>query len=414
VNARLTGAPAQPLGNPQSRFQSRPLGFHDLAKFFADSAAGLIVPFVIGWIADFLRLAWSLLDWNTRKTLWQRRGWGGRASCQNPSASSRAAESQGEACLHWKRPAGLSCSVNAPDVRSLRVLVSRYFGGTYLALYFIGVLGVFVFLSTVGYPSGVVHGVWPGLCHRVPEARGAFIDETCIRAMYAGRIKEALLNFDTAHRLDPESESSDLTVACNDQAAHPALTDSRYARLDQEPVGQRSAAAQHWCALLNRPEASFWHPFIRSELQLPEQPAFGQFALLERGPLSAPSFSHDRPDEVRFEIGGTFSVLDRLVREAGRGDDESSLVLRFGALARTQHGLQLAHESRIRPIRPFAPALVKTLSVHLIPYPHPRIARLLKERVQRVKLALDNANAGRFFSLLCMVGGNGRRASVAG
>ena len=87
VNARLTGAPAQPRGNPQSRFQSRPLGFHDLAKFFADSAAGLIVPSVIGWIADFLRLAWSLLDWNTRKTLWPRRGRGGRAPCQDPSDS---------------------------------------------------------------------------------------------------------------------------------------------------------------------------------------------------------------------------------------------------------------------------------------------------------------------------------------
>ena len=93
MNARLTGAPAQPLGNPQSRFQSRPPGSHDLAKFFADSAAGLIVPSVIGWIADFLRLAWSLLYWNTRKTLWPRRGRGGRTYGQNPREAGQSSVS---------------------------------------------------------------------------------------------------------------------------------------------------------------------------------------------------------------------------------------------------------------------------------------------------------------------------------
>jgi hypothetical protein len=85
VNARLTRAPAQLRGNPQARFQSRPIGSHDLAKFFADSAAGLIVPSVIGWIADFFRLAWGLLYWNTRTTLSQRRGRGGRTYGQNPT-----------------------------------------------------------------------------------------------------------------------------------------------------------------------------------------------------------------------------------------------------------------------------------------------------------------------------------------
>ncbi len=58
---------------------------------------------MIGWIADFLRLAWSLLFWSTGKTLLQRRGRGGRGSCQSPSDSgqssgSRVADHTPEAC----------------------------------------------------------------------------------------------------------------------------------------------------------------------------------------------------------------------------------------------------------------------------------------------------------------------------
>ncbi|PHX85566.1 MAG: hypothetical protein CK538_06170 [Opitutia bacterium] len=48
---------------------------------------------MIGWIADFLRLAWSLLNWCTSKTLLQRRGRGGCASCQNPSDSGQSSVS---------------------------------------------------------------------------------------------------------------------------------------------------------------------------------------------------------------------------------------------------------------------------------------------------------------------------------
>lgn len=45
---------------------------------------------MIGWIAYFLRLAWSLLFWDTGKTLLQRRGRGGRGSCQSASDSGRS------------------------------------------------------------------------------------------------------------------------------------------------------------------------------------------------------------------------------------------------------------------------------------------------------------------------------------
>jgi hypothetical protein len=93
VNARLTRVPAQLRGNPEARFQSRPIGSHDLAKFFADPAAGLIVVPVIGWIADFFRLAWGLPFWTTRTTLSQRRGRGGRTYGQNPREAGQSSVS---------------------------------------------------------------------------------------------------------------------------------------------------------------------------------------------------------------------------------------------------------------------------------------------------------------------------------
>ncbi len=437
--------------------------------------AALIVPPVIGWIADFLRLAWGLLYWNTRKSLFQRRGRSGRAPCQNPSDSGRAAETQCEACLHWDRPArfarvcpllvstpaGLRCSVNASDVRPFWGLAFGYYGGTFLALYLAGVLGVFAFLRTIGYPISIVHVAWPGLWHRVPEARGAFFYEKGVRAMQAGRIKEGLLNFDNAYRFDPGNYSAGLALARNYQAAQPVLSDSLYARLYQEHVGQRSATAQDWFrsllargafeplselatkeilafpdraspwmralffatrqsandtplrALLDRPEAALWHPLLRRELQLREQPASGQAALRDPWPLSAPSYAHYRQVEALIEIGDTFSALDQLARVAGRLDDESSLVLRLGALARGQHRSQLTYESGVLLGRPFTPALIKTLCVHLIRHPNPDLARLLNERVERAKLPLDNENAGTFFSLLCVFGSNGDRAAVA-
>jgi len=116
----LTRAPAQPRENPQPRFQSRPLSSRDLAKFFADSAASLIVLRVIGWIAYFLRLAWSLLSWDTGKALLQWRGRGGRGSCQSPSDSGRSslssvADHTPDAC--W--PAAGWTAAPDPEKRSI-------------------------------------------------------------------------------------------------------------------------------------------------------------------------------------------------------------------------------------------------------------------------------------------------------
>ena len=49
---------------------------------------------MIGWIADFLRLAWSLLFWSTGKTLLLRRG----PSDSGQSSGSRVADHTPEAC----------------------------------------------------------------------------------------------------------------------------------------------------------------------------------------------------------------------------------------------------------------------------------------------------------------------------
>jgi len=128
---------------------------------------------VIGWTADFFRLAWSLLYWNARKSCFRLRGGARRAPRQHPRDSGRALETQCEACLHWDRPArfarvcpllvatpvGLRCSARAVDVRPFWGRAGRYFGGVLAGIYLFGALSFFAFLRTIGYPISIVHVV---------------------------------------------------------------------------------------------------------------------------------------------------------------------------------------------------------------------------------------------------------------
>ena len=52
---------------------------------------GLVKP-APEWLGDFRRLAWGLLYWNVRKSLFRIRGAGGAAPCQHPSDSGRAGQ----------------------------------------------------------------------------------------------------------------------------------------------------------------------------------------------------------------------------------------------------------------------------------------------------------------------------------
>lgn len=432
---------------------------------------------MIGWSADFFRLAWSLLYWNARKSWFRLKGRGRRAPCQHPSDSGRALETQCEACLHWDRPArfarvcpllvttpvGLRCSAHAADVRPFWGRAGRYYGSVLAGIYLFGALGVFAFLRTIGYPISIVHVVWPGLWHRVPQARGAYFYEQGNRAMQAGRIKEALLNFDNAYRFDPSSYPAGLALARNYQSAQPTVSDSLYARLYREHVAQRAATAQDWFrALLVRgayapiadlaakeiladasranpwmrallfaarqsgdpaplrallanpaPNAAIWHPLLERELLFQENPSAGRVALLRPWPLSAPAYAHYHQIEKLIAAGETFAALDQLGRLTGQLDNESVLSLRLAALAGAGHRAKVAYEFDVLLARPPSLPLMKVLGVHLIRYPDPELTRRVFERWERAPLPLDHEHVGAYFTLLSIAGVNGDRARVS-
>lgn len=359
--------------------------------------------------------------------------------------------------------AGLRCSAHAADVRPFWGRAGRYYGGVLAGIYLVGALGVFALLRTIGYPVSAVHVVWPGLWHRVPQARGAFFYEQGNRAMQAGRIKEALLNFDNAYRFDPSSYPAGLALARNYQSAQPAVSDALYARLYREHVAQRAATAQDWFrALLVRgaygpiaelagkeiladssranpwmralmfatrqagdkaplralltnssPNAAIWHPLLARELLLQENPTAGQTALLRPWPLSAPAFAHYHQIENLIAAGQTFAALDQLGRLTGQLDHEYILSLRLAALAGAGHRAKVAYEFEVLLARPTSLPLTKILGAHLIRYPDLELTRRVFERWERTPLPLDHEHVGAYFTLLGVAGVNGDRARVS-
>ena len=222
---------------------------------------------MIGWLADFFRLAWGLFYWNARKSLFRLQGARGRHPCQNSSDSGRALETQCDACIQWAKPIrfarvcpllvstprGLRCSAHAADVRPFWDRTARYYGTILLAIYLAGALGIFVFLRSVGYPVNFLHLAWPGLWYRVPQVRSAYFFEQGNAAFTAGRLREGLLYFDTAYTFDPSNYLAGLALARNYQTTHTFISDEVYTRLYHEHPRQRAATAQDWFrALLAR------------------------------------------------------------------------------------------------------------------------------------------------------------------
>lgn len=235
---------------------------------------------VLGWFADLFRLAWGLLYWNTRKSLFRLRRGRTRNPCQSPSDSGRAYETHCDACLHWDKPArfrrvcpllverdgGLVCSAHAADVRPFWGGVVRYYGGTFFAIYSVVVLSVFIFLRTIGYPVSILHVGLPPLWHKVPQARGWFFVEKSNRAFAAGKTAEGLLYLNNAYQFDPTNYGAGLALAKNYQAGQSRVSDEFYERLLRDHPGQHATTSQEWFrALLARGDFARASALARTE-----------------------------------------------------------------------------------------------------------------------------------------------------
>ena len=402
---------------------------------------------MLGWLADLFRLAWGLVYWNTRKSLFRFRRGRMRSPCQNPSDSGRALETHCDACLHWDKPArfrrvcpllvegrgGLVCSANAADVRPFWGGFLRYYGGTFLALYTVGVLTVFIFLRTIGYPVSILHVGLPPLWHKVPQARSWFFVEKSNRAFAAGHTAEGLLNLNNAYQFDPTNYGAGLALAKNYQAGQPRLSDEYYEHLLRDHPDLHGTTSQEWFrALLARgdfgraatlahnetladvghaqtwmrsllftsaqsgddtplrdllanqtPAALIWHQLLATELLLRAgRTREARAALDQPWPAKAPSFAIYYQVNSLIILGDSAAALDRLYAQPpGRIDQEAVVTLRLEAYAAGKFPghVQREFDSLLAQLNPPS---IKILCAHLIRHPDPVLFAQLCARVE--------------------------------
>jgi hypothetical protein len=429
---------------------------------------------VAGWFADLFRLAWGLLYWNTRKSWFRLRRGRSRVPCQSLSDSGRAFETQCDACVSWRKrgrfrrvcpllvdtPKGLRCSVDTADVRPFWGIAAKYYGGTALGLYAAGVVAVFIFLRTIGYPVSIVHVGLPPLWHKVGQARGWFFVERSNRAFAEGKTGEGLLYLANAYEFDPTNYVAGLALAKNYQAGQPIRSDQVFTQLLRDHPDKRHATAQDWYrALLARgdfekiaplardetlsdaaqagvwmralliatrqtgddaplravleqatPAARAWHPLVETELLLRGGKNREARLALERtwaagGAASgAAKFAAFYRVRALLQLREPILALDLLERDRALLDGDAYVTLRLDALA-----LARVDGPYQRDIDGF---LGGTLSLpkitilcgHLIRHPNPAIFARLYAKVERDGLPLNTETAGVWFSLLCTAG----------
>lgn len=426
---------------------------------------------MLGWCADLFRLAWGLLYWNVRKTLFQRGRGRVPCPCQSPSDSGRAFETHCEACIHWSRPArfrrvcpllvatkdGLRCSADTADVRAFWRIALGYYGGSAVALYAVGVLSVFVFLRTIGYPVSILHVGLPPLWHRVGQARSWFFTEKSNRALEAGRTSEGLLYLANAYEFDPDNYLAGLTLAKNYQTGQPAYADRIFEQLLRDHPDKSAATAQDWFrALLARgnfdqvaslardqtltdpahaqawmralifatrqmrneaplrellgnstPAAATWHPLLKTELALRAGRSPETMAALQRPWPNTPPFALFYQVSRLIELRAVYAALDLLESQPGVLDEEARVTLKLDAYATAgaQRLLEAEVTALLGPVRDLP--RIKILCAHLIRHPNANFFTRLSEKVAREQLPLNTETAGAWFSLLCTAGAVG-------
>lgn len=222
----------------------------------------------MGWIADFFRLAWSFLYWNTRKTAYRRRGAQGRCPCHHPSDSGRAWETACAAVTGWnnparfqrvcpllqRTPAGLwRCSANRAEVRPFWGRAAVFYGSGALAIYLAATLAAFVFFRSVGYEVTYPGALWPPAWRRLPAIRAELFVKKYREAARAGDMQTALMSLSTAYALNPGNYALGRQLAAAWQASQPLYSDQVYRRLIHDHPGEAEGTAQVWFrALLAR------------------------------------------------------------------------------------------------------------------------------------------------------------------
>ncbi|HUR59620.1 MAG TPA: hypothetical protein VM029_18015 [Opitutaceae bacterium] len=337
----------------------------------------------------------------------------------------------------------------------------RYYGGTLLAIYAVGVLAVFGFLRVIGYPISIVHVGLPTMWHKVPQARGWFFLDRSNRAFAAGRTSEGLLYLANSYEFDPANYGAGLALAKRYQGAQPGRSDQVFEQLLREHPSRRDATAQEWLrALLPRgdfariailahdevlldtahasvwmrafifatrqlgndalvrdllarktPAATVWHPLLETELILRRDSAPATRAALDRdwpwhnAPYTAVSqFTVIYRANALIALGAPLAAVDLAGKYSTRLANDDYVALRLDALSAAGANVSLTREiESILGSRTNA-SMVTILCSHLIRHPDPVLFDRLCTKVEREQFPLNTETAGAWFSLLCTAG----------
>ena len=123
-------------------------------------------------------------------------------------------------------------------------VLSIFVGAAAGVFYAIGVLSVFTFLRTIGYPISIVHVGLPPLWYRVGQARGWFFEDRAEKAFAANRTQEGLLYLTNSFEFDPMNYRVGLRLAKYYQVAQPVRSDEIFEKLLHDHPDKRHATAQ--------------------------------------------------------------------------------------------------------------------------------------------------------------------------
>ena len=427
---------------------------------------------MLGWVADLFRLAWGLLYWNLRKSWFRLRRGQTRCPCQSLSDSGRAFETTCEACIHWDRPIrfrrvcpllvetpdGLRCSADTGDVRPFWGRAARYYGGTFLAVYAAGVIGVFIFLRTIGYPVSILHVGLPPLWYKVGQARGWYFLERSRQAFAAGQSAEGMLYLANSYEFDPTNYEAGIALAKNFQVGQPAHADEVFARLLADHPAKRDFTAEAWFrSLLPRgefekittlarnelgrdsthasvwmralffscrrtkndralrellanqaPTAAIWHRLIELERLMAERRTKeARLAIDGPWPPRSPAFALFYRVDALIEMKDVIAALDLLGRHPGVLNLEAEATLRLDGFAARGAKATLYREVDELLAPRLEPSTINILCAHLIRHPEQNIFNRFWEKMERATIPFTTETAGAWFSLQCAAGAVG-------
>jgi hypothetical protein len=344
--------------------------------------------------------------------------------------------------------------VNTRDVRPFWGRALKYYAGTAVAFYVAGVIAVFIFLRSVGYPISIVHLAWPPLWHRVGVARGQFFLERANRAFANGNPAQGMLYLSNAHQFAPENFQIGFVLAQKLQLGQPQRSDELFRTLLHDHPEKRDLVTQTWFrgllargdfvsveelardrvlddaahnsvwmrALIfasrqrndttvirrllesSQPAAAAWQPLLEAELLLRGGRLTEARASLKREWTGVPPYGLFYRISELIAIGDGIQAVDMVETRRAQLDDAARVSLFLQAYAALG-----ANQSRQRLVTtllndPSNPLVINLIAADLIRHPDRTLFAQTYDSFHRATPRLEDRNFETYVALYCAAG----------